>query len=115
MTLEQLRHHLTVLYLNEKDERVKKMLDDIWREIPASGEIRDIPCKIGRGKTGYKFKAWIRDDWIPRGTYPWGYDGDVLQKTYALVEDPSGRIIRVKPEKIKFDNREAERWDDLHG
>lgn len=73
-----------------------------------------IPCSIGK-RHGYKFLRWITDDIIPRGQYPWDYNGHIAQKTYALVEEPSGHIIKVTPEKITIDWNEAERWEDLHG
>lgn len=114
MTLEQFRSHVIKMYFRENDPHIREVIDEIWREIPQTNDIKRLPCKVGN-RGGYKWNCWIRDDIIPRGEYPWDYDGKVYQRTYALVEDQNGRIIKVKPEKITFDRQEAERWEDLHG
>lgn len=114
MNIAELRNYLLKLYFKEKDAHTRELIDDIWHKLPESPQVKEIPCCVGK-KHGYKWRCWIMDDIIPKGMYPWDYDGHVARRTYALVEDPNGRLIKVIPEKIRFDTREAERWEDLHG
>lgn len=114
MTLEKLNAYILSLYYKETDPHTREVIDKIWRAIPSTGDLNEVPCYVGK-RDGYKWLCWARDDIIPKGEYPWDYKGKFAERTYAIVKDNHGNVMRVKPEKIKFDNREAERWEDLHG
>ena len=62
------------------------------------------PCSI-KNKTGYTFLRWVVEKSPPAGEYPWDYKGEFATRTYGLVEDPYGNVIKVRPEKIRFDEK----------
>jgi len=75
------------------------------REYLSQNEHR--PCSI-KNKTGYTFLRWVVEESLPAGACHWDYKGKFDRRTYGLVEDPYGNVIKVRPEKIRFEEKHNE-------
>ncbi len=68
------------------------------------------PCFV-QGVEGkevkHLFHCWSQvSEIVPPSNLVGGHNGGVVAETFAIVEAKDGRIIRVRPEKIRFDHRE---------
>lgn len=64
-------------------------------------------CKVeGEGGT-FLFHCWSQvSEIVPPSVMVGGHSGGVVSDTFGIVEDGDGRVHRVRPEKIRFTDRE---------
>lgn len=64
-------------------------------------------CEVD-GETGaFHFHCWSQvSEIVPPSVMVGGHSGGVIADTFGVVEDEKGRVHRVRPEKIRFTDKE---------
>lgn len=64
-------------------------------------------CEV-QDKTGeFLFHCWSQvSEIVPPSVMVGGHSGGVIADTFGIVEDGDGRVHRVRPEKIRFTDKE---------
>ena len=61
------------------------------------------PCLVEKEAGEFLFHCWSHvSEIVPPALTINGHKGGVISETFAIVESEDGRIIRVRPEKIRF-------------
>lgn len=61
------------------------------------------PCLVEKEEGEFLFHCWSHvSEIVPPALTVNGHKGGVIPETFAIVEAEDGRIIRVRPEKIRF-------------
>lgn len=61
------------------------------------------PCLVEKETGEFLFHCWSHvSEIVPPALTINGHKGGVISETFAIVEGEDGRIIRVRPEKIRF-------------
>ena len=69
-------------------------------------------CHVEKETGEFLFHCWSHvSEIVPPALTINGHKGGVISETFAIVEAEDGRIIRVRPEKIRFiigENKEGD-------
>lgn len=65
-------------------------------------------CEV-EGKDGpFLFHCWSQvSEIVPPSVMVGGHSGGVIADTFGIVEDGDGQVHRVRPEKIRFTDKEG--------